>query len=162
MDDPLELLGPTRGAGEALRQRLFERTLREVRRQRRRRRLQSLAALATAFAAGFFTLAALLPVPPAGPQRSLSLQTVESPVEPVEPADLEWQALDRPTEAPALYRQAGDDYLRRGGYADALRCYGNALDEARPGALEVTGNDSWLLIAIKHARKKEMDQCAHE
>jgi hypothetical protein len=117
-------------------------------------------ALAAAFAAGFFTLAALLPPPPEAPPRSTARRAVEAAA--LTPADLEWLALDQPAEAPALYRQAGDDYLRQGAHADALRCYGNALDEAQPAALEVSSDDSWLLIAIKHARKKESESCAHE
>ena len=93
----------------------------------------------------------------------MASRTVEPRVEsPDTPTDREWQAVEAPTRASALYRQAADDYLRRGEHADALRCYGNALDEARPRDLEVNGDDSWLLIALKHARKKERDACARE
>jgi hypothetical protein len=158
MHDPLDLLAPpaTLAPSEMLRQRLFDRTVREVHRQRRRRRLQGLATLAASFAAGFLTLAALLPPPAAPPPRQTA-----GPAAPVAPAvDLERQALDRPEKATELYRKAGDDYLRQGEHADALRCYGNALDEAAPRDLEVSADDSWLLIAIKHARKKEKEPCS--
>jgi hypothetical protein len=165
MHDPLDLLisSPGAPADVYLRRRLLDRTLGEVRRGRRWRRFQGVAALAGSFVAGFFTLAALLPPPTAAPDRPAppaGAGTGNTAL--VTPVDLEWQALDRPAEASALYKRAGDDYLRQGEHADALRCYGNALDEASPGDLEVSGDDSWLLIAIKHARKKEMEQCARE
>ncbi len=162
MQDPLDLLRPSEcrhPEADAARRRLLARTLREVRRQRRLRRLQALGVLAASFAAGFFTLAALVP-PPCAPERAL-VRPAEVPAAITTPVALEWQALDRPAEAPALYRRAGDAYLSQGDPADALRCYGNALDE--PAAdLEVSSDDSWLMIAIKHARKKEMQACPPE
>jgi hypothetical protein len=163
MDDPLDLLTIPPGTGATpLRHRLLERTILEVRRQRRWRRIQGVAVLAGSFAAGFLTLAALLP-PPADPAARTPRPVAERRVVPAaNPVDLEWQALDRPTDAPALYHQAADAYLARGEHADALRCYGNALDESPPRDLEVSSSDSWLLIAIKHARKKEMDACERE
>ncbi len=38
----------------------------------------------------------------------------------------------------------------------ALRCYAAALDEGKPDDLNVSADDSWLLMAIKNARKKEI------
>jgi hypothetical protein len=164
MDDPLDMLRPAASpCRAALRQRLLDRTLRELRWQRRLRRLHSLGVLAASFAAGFLTLAALMPPPPCAPVPSVVWRPVELPIRTAATGvDLEWQALDHPEEAAALYRRAGDDYLRRGAHADALRCYGNALDEGRHGDLEVNSDDSWLLIALKQARKKEMNECARE
>jgi hypothetical protein len=164
--DPLELLTPTPVPPVAgpLRQRLLDRTVVEVRGGGRRRRLQAVGVLAGSFVAGVLTLAALLPPPPSAlPVARTAPKVVADAVAPtVTAVDLEWQALERPTQAAALYRRAGDDYLRRAAHADALRCYGNALDEGTPHDLEVTSDDSWLLIAIKHARKKEMNACARE
>jgi hypothetical protein len=164
MHDPLDLLSSPPGppADVILRRRLLDRTLGEVRRGRRCRRLRSLAALAGSFVAGFFTLAALAPPPNDAPDRPARQAVEPGGTALVAPVDLEWQALERPAESSDLYKRAGDGYLRQGEHADALRCYGNALDEAAPGELEVNGDDSWLLIAIKHARKKEMDECARE
>jgi hypothetical protein len=159
MQDPVDLLRPPAlPDGEPLRGRLLARTLREVRRQRRLRRLQALGVLAASFAAGFFTLAALVP-PPCAPERAL-VRPAEPPAVLSTPVALEWQALDRPAEAPVLYREAGDAYLSQGDPAEALRCYGNALDESAD--LEVSSDDSWLMIAIKHARKQEMQACPSE
>jgi hypothetical protein len=163
--DPEDLLTPSPlPPAESLRRQLLDRTVRQVRRGGRWRRLQAVGVLAGSFAAGLLTLAALLPPPPSSsPVRKTAPQAVARAVPKVVTAvDLEWQALEKPEDAAALYRRAGDDYLGRGEPADALRCYGNALDEGTTSDLEVSSGDSWLLIAIKHARKKEMDACRHE
>src|SRR5947208_16588196 len=104
MQDPLDLLRPneSRHPGvDAARLRLLARTLREVRRQRRLRRVQALGVLAASFAAGFFTLAALTP-PPSAPER-VAVRPAEVPAVLPAPVALEWQALDRPALAAALY-----------------------------------------------------------
>jgi hypothetical protein len=75
---------------------------------------------------------------------------------------LEWKALEQPEEAEKFYRQAADRYLAEGDASNATRCYGFALDESGPKGLEISTNDSWLLMAIKQARKKETDTCVQE
>jgi hypothetical protein len=70
---------------------------------------------------------------------------------------LEWQALEAPAGRPALYRRAADCYLNdEADPQSALRCYAAALDEAGPDDLDLSAEDSWLLMAIKNARKKEI------
>jgi hypothetical protein len=57
-----------------------------------------------------------------------------------------------------LYRRAGDRYLEES--ADprsALRCYTQALDEGSREDLEISAEDSWLLMALKMDRRKEKE-----
>jgi hypothetical protein len=156
MNDPLDLLRPTPAAlDESLRRRVFARTVQELRRQRRRQRIQAVAALA-ALAAAVLLLVTWLPAPQNG-QRG-RIRPIEPPAAAPESAvALEWQALDRPAEATRLYKQAGDRYLEEDDLESALRSYGGALD-AGAADLDVDSDDSWLLMAIKLARKKESEQ----
>jgi hypothetical protein len=156
MHDPLaDLLGPPPPPPQGeLRRELLERTTRALRRQRLRRRLGGVAALVAAYAAGLLTVAALTPPErPAAPPRFA--RSADAPVPATSPTGLEWRALEQPEQAGQLYRRAADGYLAEGDGGNAARCYGNTLDEAGPAGLEVSADDSWLLIAIKHARKKE-------
>jgi hypothetical protein len=150
MNDPLDhLLTPSEPPpGDALRRELLGRTTRALRWKRRRRQIA-----VAACAAGLLALC-LVPPPerPSAPPRPA--EVVAQPAD-AEPVVLEWRALDRPGEAAALYREAADRYLEGGDASEAMRCYANALDEAR--SLDVNTDDSWLLIAIKHARKKELN-----
>jgi hypothetical protein len=71
---------------------------------------------------------------------------------------LESQAFDSfaPKERAARYFQAGHRYLEEENDAEsALRCYRQGLDAAGGDDLEITPNDSWLLLALKNARHKE-------
>jgi hypothetical protein len=141
------------------RRRLLDETTRELRRQRRRRRFSSIGSLVGAYAAGILTVFALHPPPmPVEHERSVAarpIRVMDSVV------DLEWRALDEPAEAPVLYREAADRHLAEGDPANAVRCYGNALDSASPEATEVKDDDNWLLMAIKIARRKEAESCEH-
>ena len=74
-------------------------------------------------------------------------------------ADLEWQAIDEPAAAAGLYRTAGNRYLEGDDPANAVRCYGNALDADPTDVNEMKDDDNWLLMAIKLARRKEADAC---
>jgi hypothetical protein len=69
---------------------------------------------------------------------------------------LEWQAAESLELQPATYREAGDRYLRdENDLASAVRCYANALDSTSENDLAVRADDSWLLMALKQARRKE-------
>jgi hypothetical protein len=157
MHDPLDdLLGPAFSPppGGPLRRELLGRTTRALRRRHLRRRLGAAGVLVAAYAAGLLTVAAVTPPEPAAPLREVA-RSAQPPGPPVTPAGLEWRALERPAQAGELYRQAADRYLDEGDAGNAMRCYANALEEAGAGGLEVSPDDSWLLIAIKRARKKE-------
>ena len=158
--DPLEALlrPPSPAVPDAVsRRRLLDETTRELRRRRKRRRLSSIASLVGAYAAGILTVFAIQPpAVPAVRERPVaawSIAVMDSG------ADLEWRALDEPAEAPVLYREAGNRYLAADDPADAVRCYGNALDSGSPEANEVKDDDNWLLMAIKIARRKEAESC---
>jgi hypothetical protein len=156
LDDLLRPLSPA--VPDAVsRRRLLEETTRALRHHRKRRRLASIASLVGAYAAGILTVFAVVPpeIPPhrekVAERRAISVSDTG--------ADLEWRALDEPAEAPVLYREAGNRYLADGDPADAVRCYGNALDTTPPQTIEVDVDDNWLLMAIKIARRKEAESC---
>jgi hypothetical protein len=158
--DPLDdLLRPrTPAVPDAVsRRRLLDETTRELRRRRKRRRLTSIASLVGAYAAGILTVFAVQPPDiPAVRERVLVARTIHVSDS---GAELEWRALDEPADAPVLYREAGNRYLAADDPADAIRCYGNALDSGSPEANEVKDDDNWLLMAIKIARRKEAESC---
>ena len=139
------------------RHRLLDETTRELRRQRRRRRLASIGSLVGAYAAGILTVFALhppeIPREKERPVAARTIQVMDSGT------DLEWQALEKPAEAPVLYREAGNRHLADDDPANAVRCYGNALDSWSPESTEVKDDDNWLLMAIKIARRKEVESC---
>ena len=158
--DPLDdlLRPPTPGVPDAIsRRRLLDETTRALRRHRKRRRLSSIASLVGAYAAGILTVFAIQPPEMPGvrekPAAARTIRVADSG------ADLEWRALDEPAEAPDLYREAGNRYLAADDPADAVRCYGNALDSGSPESKEVKDDDNWLLMAIKIARRKEAESC---
>ena len=77
------------------------------------------------------------------------------------PAELELEAEKTLVKAESArrFREAGDRYFRD--YADyraALRCYRNFLDEADPTQLQVSPDDTSLLISLKRAREQENAQ----
>ena len=128
------------------------------------RRLVAVGALAGCYAIGLLALNCGSSPPfelPVVQHASIQPAPVEARPQPKEPtaADLEWQALEVPESATTLYRQAGDRYLADAEPADAVRCYGNALAEGTSRDLEVAPDDSWLLMVIKQARKKERNEC---
>jgi hypothetical protein len=155
MRDPIDdLLAPPDAApGDGLKRDLLGRTTQALRWRHRWRRLGGVGVLVAAYVAGLLSVAAVTP-PDEPPAPERVVETVEPPLPPT-PAALEWSAIDRPAEAAALYREAGDLYLDEGDAGNAMRCYGNALDQA--GSLEVNTDDSWLFVALKIARKKELN-----
>jgi len=123
-----------------------------------------MAGLLLAFAAGLLTALACVPPAEQTPPPRLIWKTEQ--VEPASiipeatcPVHLEWQAIDNPRESAKCYREAGDLYLEQADPDNAVRCYGNALDQGSPDTLEFASDDNWLLMAIKHARKKEAESC---
>jgi hypothetical protein len=163
MMDPLDdLLTPTPSPpDESLRQQLFARTARVLRWRRRSRQLGTVGLALATCAAGL--LLVLGPFPPeeptALPRAVVKAEVPPPPEEPTSPVALEWRALEHPDEAVRHYTAAADGYLQVGDTTNAMRCYGNALDEGGSAALEANTNDTWLFLAIKQARKKERDGC---
>jgi hypothetical protein len=168
MDDPMpdpdpldDLLGPKPAPPPSAE--VLAGTLRVLRRRRQVRRLGGVAVLATTYAAGLLTVLAFQPPapapppvvrvgPPAEPRLGKKVERARTAVPaPAEPAQQEVTA----DGAALLYRQAGDLFLAEDDPAEAVRCYGNSLDNGRTIDLEVKAEDTWLLMAIKTARKKE-------
>jgi hypothetical protein len=166
--EALGALDPSAGSeaapDPAFRALLLARTQSAVRARRRRGALLRGAAAALLFAAGWLLGAHGSPrddVPASPPVvGSVPVPAGEgerAPALPPNPADLE-RALARaePAERRAALRRAGDAYLG-GALADpsaALHCYQELLAD-RPGgeSLEISGRDSWLLKALKVARR---------
>jgi hypothetical protein len=63
--------------------------------------------------------------------------------------------ISSPGHRAVLYRRAGDRYLDDADPQDALRCYTQALDDGSEADLQVSAEDSWLLMALKIDRNKE-------
>jgi hypothetical protein len=167
MHDPLdELLAPP--PVPPPQPEVFDRTVQVLRRQRRVRRLGGIGVLMAVYAAGLLTILACQPPQElSSGQPRLSREEAQTAMLPSTPlprpgqmaSELEWKALTAPDEAAGLYRQAGDLYLADSEPAEAVRCYGNALAAGKTQDLEVSPEDSWLLMVIKQARKKERDEC---
>jgi tetratricopeptide (TPR) repeat protein len=169
--DPLERLLP---GGDlvppaGLEQRLRTATLGYVRRRRRMRRaLQvSVVLCVVVVAAAIVWFAARRQSPEAEARQAAAGPLREQPRDRVEDAaaapspltalSLEWQAFDSQTERASRYFRAGDQYLQvEGDYLGALRCYEQALASSGPANLEFSDDDNWLVLALKHARLKEM------
>jgi hypothetical protein len=156
--DPLDALLRPRpvAAPDDFRQRVLARTTVLLRRRRRLKALARVAALAACYVAGLATMHGHRPLPP---ELTLPAVTATSPpaAPPPETATaLEWEAVDHPERAAALYRAAGDRYLAdEGDPGGAVRCYGNGLSAGAANDLTIDPGDSWLLMAIKDARQKE-------
>jgi hypothetical protein len=151
MHDPLDALLRPKPAPPP--ESLFPLTLLALRRARRRQRVAQVASLLAGAAAGLIALHALVPECPR-PREAAPAAKAPAVAAPTATA-LEWRALEGPGPAAPAYRQAGDRYLDEGDPANAARCYGHALSEG--GARELSESDSYLLMAIKLARKKERD-----
>lgn len=157
MRDPLDLLTPpTAGLEPATKRRILDATLRELHRQRRHSRVRATAALAAL--AAVLLLFALIPPPPCLVTRPRGVVADEPVVEPTSAIALEWQALDRPEQAKQAYRRAGERYVEEGDFVGAVRSYGGAMDAGTAEDLETSPGDDYLLMAIKLARKKEMER----
>lgn len=160
---------PADNAAAAFRRDLLRQTTALVRRRRWQRRLIVAAAVA---AAVLLVIGAIWRLVPAGPEavdgpQPQAAQKLEppAPAPPVEkprvpevshPAlpsalALEWKAFDAPRpQRAALYQQAGDRYVEEEqDVASALRCYGQAVQTAQAGELQIDPDDNWLVMALK-------------
>jgi hypothetical protein len=150
---------PSAPASHTLRDALLQRTAAMVRQRRRVRLLVGAGAVAAAamLAVGIVWLrwpgeAKPLQEPPIAqkqPEAPTPPEPTASNAPP--PVVLEWQAFDAPPEQKAaLYRQAGDRYVKdTDDLAAAVRCYGHAVRTASAQELIVSENDNWLVRAIK-------------
>ncbi len=161
MQDPLEkVLAPL--TPHPPRAEVFDRTVQVIRRKRRHKRLAGIGVLCAAYAAGLLTVLACQPPPPEtilAEVRASDPPAVEQVTQVPSPAEVEWRLFDQPEFSQGLYRLAGDLHLADADPAQAVRCYGNSLDAGQTQDLEVEPDDSWLLMAIKQARKKERNEC---
>ena len=114
-------------------------------RRRWGRRGLTAGALAAAFAAG--ALFWPRPAPTTTPEPTVAHVPAPRPVEPLSP----------PPSLVQRLRSDGDALAARGDYAGALRYYREALDAGTPADREVSADDNWLLIALKHDFQKETD-----
>jgi hypothetical protein len=151
MSDPCDFLSPTPPAADdrGLRRRLLARTLAVLRRRRLVRRAAWAAAFAACYAAGVLTTHWLRPAPqPALLVRFDFPQPQPPKEERPEPAP--------PTDPARALVRAADHLLTDGGDPlAALHGYTQVLDEGGPDALAISTDDSFLMMAIKDARKKE-------
>lgn len=171
--DLLNIEGPT--DVDRLRLPLLTRTARVVRRRRVIRRLGLAAGLAGCYLAGIVTVwgwvAASIPrdstvieqhaAPEAKPDEG-SLPAPERPRSPEVPRPRPAQLGDGRQVVAARadfgqIRRVSDRYLyEEGDIVKALHYYTRALDQASPEEREISPEtDSWLLMALKEARKKE-------
>jgi len=152
---------------------LEEQLLAQTTRVLRRRRVLRRARMATIFAGVFLAGAASAwlvkpaPMPPEpADQPSHAAPAVKEDAPPQSAKDNgkpaasawaeEWRAFDARADRTRLFREAGDRYLAESQDVEAaLRCYTQALDAGGDDALAVAPQDSWLLIALKDARRKE-------
>jgi hypothetical protein len=155
--DPIDdlLAPPTAAVDDVFRQEVLARTTKVLRGRRRLSQLARLAGLAACFVAGLVTSHGLRPTEPSAPSPVVA-RSAPPAVDATSALALEWEAIDHPDRAGALYRAAGDNYLAEDADPQAaVRCYGNALSAGSPQDLTIDPSDSWLLMAIKDARQKE-------
>jgi hypothetical protein len=137
--------------------------------QRRRRWLirgRRVVVLAACYAAGLWSMC--YSAPPHQPEhpeivermpapKEVAPTTVADPYRNDPPERIEkWAFLQAGEKRVELYRRAGDGYLVREDLQGALRCYRRALDGGTIADLAIRAeSDSWLLMSLKLARKKE-------
>jgi hypothetical protein len=164
MNELIEGLGPgpvkfdVPSPPPGLRERLLERTAAAVRSRARWRRARLAAALVLLYAAGLATAPLLLdragPAEPAAAGKPAPPQAAPAPLDPEE---IRRRVPDAPLpERARLLRLAGDLYLeKRGDPAAALECYRQVLELSLMPASPPEPGDSWLLLALKQARRTE-------
>jgi hypothetical protein len=134
--------------------------------QRRRRWLvrgRRVAVLVAVYGAGLASMWYLFPQPQAPQPQFVDRRPEPEPPAVVDPyrndppETLEkWAFLQSGAKRVDLYRRAGDAFLGRDDVQGALRCYRRALDGATAADLAIQADsDSWLLMSLKMARKKE-------
>ena len=172
-DDLDDLLSPRSGAARAeLRDTLLRQTERRLTHDRWVRRGTRAALVAGVFAIGGLLgwVARPSPVPEPMPVPvpeivaiPVIVPVLQSPVAdaPSSPylsateVELRAEIADDRNAAAALYRQAGDAFLRDQNYTNATRCYRLFLQRGGDTALSLDTSDSWLLVSLKNAAFKE-------
>jgi hypothetical protein len=163
---------PATPANEELKHILLLQTTRVLRRRRQLRQCGYAALLGVCYLAGMATVR-FWPQPVPSPNLPVSAVPEPNPAKPPLPPGpiiVQAPAIDSHLSAPALERlgeiaaadqravhffRAGDRYEKAGDMAAALRCYKLALDAGTESDLAVAESDSYLLMALKTARKKE-------
>lgn len=179
--DRILLARPSEPANTELRHSLLLQTTRVLRRRRRLRQCSYAALLATCYLAGIAT-AYFWPhstsIPAVADQAAPETLPERPPIPPVSPPPMLAQTptIDPNLPAPALEKlgelasaeqraahffMAGDRYEKAGEMSAALRCYKLALDAGTESDLVVAESDSYLLMALKTARKKEKPHGKH-
>jgi hypothetical protein len=157
------------------RERVLRRSIAAVRWRVRRPMILGVAAVILAYVAGIGTVHLIggpageqlkavpesAASPPAQPAASLKLPVSDALLAalPSNPARIKGRIFDAsPAEQRRILRKAGDRYLSE--YLDiggALYCYRELLEREDPAARAASDpNDSWLLLSLKEARRKEV------
>lgn len=154
-------------ANHALKEAIFEQSSSRLRRQRRMRMVGRVGLLAACFLGGMGAMAMLHSpevvekiVVVSVPKEAVPavVDTQPNPIREKSPAQLEMEAESTTVKAESArrFREAGDRYLRdEANYGAALRCYRNFLDEAEETDLRPSESDTYLLVSLINARKKE-------
>ncbi len=156
------LRSSVRAGDPAVRQRIFEATRKVLACRRFVQRVRWGAAFVACYLAGMLTMFMTSGGPrPQTDKPQLIGEPVAAPqsTEPLPSAqDREWQALESSDNQAEKYRLAGDAYLtEQADPSGAMRCYTASLDRGGRASLEINPDDSWLLMQIKSARLKEMN-----
>jgi hypothetical protein len=162
-DDFLDTYAPA-ARGDALKASLREKTTRVLRWRRRGKQAGIAGLLLLAYAAGLGTMR--LAGPLAKPAEIAPQETAQAPRQEVKPdlaavqqdrpADQERLGSQQPERRADLLRRAGDLYLsEESDPSSALRCYTQSLNAGGQAALAFSDDDTWLVMAIKNARRKE-------
>jgi hypothetical protein len=169
-DDLDDLLGPKPPAPTeaAVRDAIRRRTARVIRLRWWARRVGTTLAAAVLFAGGGVAGWVLKPTPAIPPPQKeyvvVPVPVVLTPTEPptpepsptLEQLELRAETAASPADAARLYRLAGDRWLADcGDTVQAVRCYKLHLLAAGRTGLDVSPDDSWLLIALKRDIRKE-------
>ena len=165
MEELDELLTPTSPPAEppTLRDAITRGVVRIQRQRRWLRRGQNVVILAACYAAGMATMWYLFPERPESKPEIVDRRADPPPPRVVDPyrndspQQMEkWAFAQTGAKRIELYRRAGDAYLGREDVQSALRCYRRALDSGSVADLAIQADsDSWLLMSLKMARKKE-------
>lgn len=163
MDELDDLLMPREPAGVAECDAAWAATARVVRRRRWWRRGRTGLLILGGFVAGLLAMNRVSPPV----NNRLTDQMVASANDRDEPAAAEsyvdegprrlerWAESAEGEKRRVLFRRAGDGYLKRGDEIAAVRCYRHAIDGGSPPELAIRTEDSWLLMSLKLANKKE-------
>jgi hypothetical protein len=148
---------------DALKERVRDRTTRVLRWRRRGKRGGWALIMAVCYLGGLATSHWFAPPQPTdAPQRQsapvVAVQTAPADEQQTTkiPSNAEFAANDQPALRALLLREAGDYCLEQHSDCEAaLRYYSASIEVGGVSALADSSDDSWLLMAIKDARRKE-------